>query len=255
VFFGAAVLGAILTLVMGRDPGALLGSLILIGAVIAALGIHREHAYLIIPMPAVTYLVLAVVTGGIHDTSTETSTAALGLSFLQWIGSGFFSIFGATLLVLLIFGGRLLASRQLVSGSFTMSSHRAANRAASGRPGRALMTGRPAPARRESRAPWDDPDPWYDRDSRDDRDARGSQDPRDDRGDRDTRRDRQSDGRGRQPRSLPSDRSLPPNRGDRPGWDDGPGRDAPQTPRQPRPRGPRPGTSGDWDDRGSRNRR
>jgi hypothetical protein len=242
VFFGAAVLGAILTFVMHRDPGPLLGIPILIGAVIAALGIRRAYAYLIIPMPAVTYLVLAVVTGGVHDASMETSTAALGLSFLQWIGSGFFSIFAATLLVLLIFGGRMLTSRQVVSGSFTMSSQRAA----SGRRGRALMTGQPAPARRESRAPWDDPDPWYDRDSRDGRDSRG----------RDPRRDRRGDSRG----PLPSGRSLPPDRGDRHDRGDrldrgdGPARDA-QNRSQPRSRGPRPGTSGDWDERDSRNRR
>lgn len=227
------MVGAIATIAAGRDPGTVLGIFITIGAGAATLGIRRRHAYLLIPMPAVTYLILAIVTGGIHDSSLATSTSAIALSFLQWIGSGFFSIFAATLLVLLIFGGRLVASRQLVSGSFTAPRERAGTE----RPGRAMMTGRPGPARRESRAPWDDPDPWYDRDSGDDRNPRGDRDQRDG---LDTRRDPG----GRQPRPLPPGRSGPSARDERPRGDGGP--------RTSRPRGPRPGPN---DDRGSWNRR
>lgn len=124
IFFGASVLGAIATLVTGGEPGSLLGILIVIGAVVAALCIERRSLYLLFPMPALSYLLLAIGTGLIHDSGNGTSTTQLGLGFLQWIGNGFFAMCAATILVGVIFGARLLASRQLVSGSFPMSENR-----------------------------------------------------------------------------------------------------------------------------------
>ncbi|HEX6451831.1 MAG TPA: DUF6542 domain-containing protein [Trebonia sp.] len=258
IFFGIAVLGAIATLATNNDPGGLLGNLIVLGAVIAALGIRRQRMYVLIPLPALTYLVLAILTGAIHDNGTDTSTTQLGLNFLQWIGNGFFSLCAGTILVLLIFGARLLASRQLVSGSFPMS----AQHPAAGRSARSALSsdgppdtpgGRTDPRRddrrRTNRAPWDDPDPWYDqgprnrepwtdRDRREDRNSRGS---RDDRGSRDgwdggdSRPDRRAGNRSgddwgrddRRPgprnvppgRGEPSTRALPPGRESRPGQD------------------------------------
>lgn len=156
------MLGAIITVVTGSDPGAVLGDLIVLGAVIAALGVHRSRVHRLFPLPALTYLLLAVITGFIHDSSAATSTTQLGVYFLQWIGSGFFAMFAATLLVGLILGARMLAARQLVSGSFTMSQPRpAASRgdgsvlAPGGRPG----SGRDS--RDDRRAPKDDADAWY----------------------------------------------------------------------------------------------
>jgi hypothetical protein len=246
VFFGAAVIGVAATLVTGGEPGSLLGNLIVLGAVIAALGIRRRAAYVLIPLPALTYLVLATATGVIHDNGTVTSTTQLGLDFLQWIGNGFFSLCAATILVLLIFGARLLASRQLVSGSFPMS----AQRPAAGRPGRAPLSPGDRPDsrrddhRRTSRAPWDDPDPWYDqgpsdRDHWNERDRRGA---RDSRGDgEDSRQGRRPDRRGggddwRRDDRRSGSRNVPPDRGD------------PPTRAMPPGRSPRP-------DRDSRDRR
>jgi uncharacterized membrane protein YgcG len=263
IFFGIAVLGAIATLVTGNDPGGLLGNLIVLGAVIAALGIRRQRMYLLIPLPALAYLVLAILTGAIHDNATDTSTTQLGLNFLQWIGNGFFSLCAATILVLLIFGARLLASRQLVSGSFPMSEQRSA----AGRSGRAAVSpdGRPdAPGgrtnprrddrRRTGRAPWEDPDPWYDqgprdrdpwtdRDRREDRDSRGNRGSRGSRdgwdggdsrqGPRPDRRagNRSGDDRGRDdrrpgPRNVPPGRGEPPTRTLPPGRESRPGQDS-----------------------------
>lgn len=102
----------------------MLGTLIVIGAVVAALIIERRSLYLLFPMPALSYLVLAILTGLIHDGGSGTSTTQLGLGFLQWIGNGFFAMCAATILVGVIFGARLLASRQLVSGTFPMSEQR-----------------------------------------------------------------------------------------------------------------------------------
>ncbi|HWG00885.1 MAG TPA: hypothetical protein VG164_03420 [Trebonia sp.] len=205
-----ALLGAVGTLIAGREPGFLLGFAIIVGTIITALGIKRPASYVIIPLPALTYLVLATLTGAVHDSGIDTSKEAIGLSFLQWIGGGFFAISVATIAVLLIFGARLIASRQFVSGQFAMS----ARRPPAGRFPRAPMTTgsrldqsqRP----RESRAPWEkaepwDPlaprdkrDPWKDRDPRD----RGPRDNRDSKTGRDERRD-ERDSRGEPGRRDP----------------------------------------------------
>lgn len=237
IYFVIALLGAVATLVTNRDPGALLGNLIVVGAVIAALTIRRRALYLLIPLPALTYLVLGVLTGLVHDNATDTSTTQLALNFLQWIGNGFFSLCAATILVLLIFGGRLLASRQLVSGSFPMSAERSAT---AERPGRAQLSsgGRPDSRRddrrRASRAPWEDADPWYDQGPRDretwnDRNRRGTRDSWSDGDSRQGRRPDRRDGNGWRPDDRRSDdrrsdpRNAPPDRGSRSGrdaWDD-----------------------------------
>ena len=209
IFFGAALIGAIGTVATHADPGFLLGFMIIVGAGIAALCIRRKAVYVLIPLPALTYLVLAVLTGYIHDRSLGTSTTALASDFTQWLSGGFTGICLATVLVLLIFGARLLLSRQLVSGQFQTS----AQRSSSGRFPRAPMAPptRADRAPRRERAPWDDPDTWNDRAGRDDtpRGDRRGDDPRtgrDPRAERDSRPDR--GGRGpRSPRNgSPSDR-------------------------------------------------
>lgn len=270
VFFGAAVLGALATLVTGNGPGGLLANLILLGAVVAALGIERRSLYLLVPMPALTYLVLAVVTGAIHDSGSDTSTTQFGLNFLQWIGNGFLSLFAATVLVLLVFGARLLASRQLVSGSFAMSAQNsAAGRPAASRPGHAFPSpsGRPDPRRadrrRPSRPPWDDAGPWYDA-PRDREQRKGRE--RDSRGDRERRPrpdgprragERGDDGwrlddRRPRTRNAPPDSGEPPTLVDPPAPPPRPGRDS-RDRRDPPGGTPRSGR-GSWERRDPRGR-
>lgn len=128
----AAIVGMVGTLSMGRDPGSLLGLLIAAGSVIAALTIRPGAVYQIIPLPALTYLIAAVITGAIHDRATDISRTQLGLNFLQWIAGGFLAMSAATILVIVIAGARWVLRRQLVSGQFPMS----AQRFASGRPTR-----------------------------------------------------------------------------------------------------------------------
>jgi hypothetical protein len=201
VFFGFAVLGAVGTVATDRDPGSLLGLAIIVGSAIAALGIRRRTSYVIIPLPALTYLVLAGLTGAYHDRGIDTSKTAYGLSFLQWIGSGFSTICVATIVVLLIFGARLLISRMFVSGQFAMSERQP-----------------PASRPPRGRAPRESADPWH-------RDERG---PRDE---PDQWRDRRPENRPSQrPGTVPSGRDVPRGsnqpraRGPRPrpndGWDD-----------------------------------
>jgi hypothetical protein len=144
VFYAAAVLGAIATLITKSGPGGLLGGLIIVGAVLSALGIRRRKLYLLLPLPTLTYLVLAILTGAVHDHGTDGSTTGLGVNFLQWIGNGFLSLFAATILVGVIYGTRALASRLLVSGSFPMSEQRSA----AGQPAVAFASPKARPASR-----------------------------------------------------------------------------------------------------------
>jgi hypothetical protein len=182
ILFAAALIGVLGTLLAGSEPGKLLSYLLIIGSVLAALGIRRRSLYLLIPLPALTFFICAVLTGVVKDRNIDTSKTELGLTFLQWIAGVFFAMCTATILVLLIGAGRWLLSRQLVAGEFGVSSRAApadvnVPRATRG-PGQRTDRDRRPPADRDPWAtPWerDDPggqranragdarDPWKDR--------------------------------------------------------------------------------------------
>jgi hypothetical protein len=179
ILAGAAIVGMVGTLSMGQDPGSLLGFLVVAGSVIAALTIRPGAVYQIIPLPALTYLIAAVITGAYHDRAVDTSKTQLGINFLQWIAGGFLTMSAATILVIVIAGARWMLRRQLVSGQFPVS----AQRSAPGRPPRRS----PAPGTRADRDNWADADPWEgrqpsaprgNRDQRDQRDYWDDQNPR-----------------------------------------------------------------------------
>jgi hypothetical protein len=226
------LLGVIFTLVAGQEPGGLLGFFIIVGTIAASLGIHRGKVYLLFPAPALAFFVAAIVTGKVHDAKLGSSAAGLGAGFAQWVAGIFFPAVVATIVVVLVGGGRWLLGRQLVTGQSPLSAGRPA-------PGKA----RPAPRdRRPGVDSWADDDPFVSPapgsakagpTPRQDRPAwmgapgggaRPPRQPRDQRTDRDPWGD---------PR-LPADRSQPPT-GPRPPAS-GQGRPAPQ----PRDRPPRP---------------
>jgi hypothetical protein len=122
ILVGATAIGAIGTLVTASEPGTFLSYLIIIGSVVAALGIRRRVLYLLIPLPALLFFLTAVLTGAVKDRAIDTTKTELGVSFLQWIANVFFAMCAATILVLVIGAGRWLLSKQLVSGQFTMSA-------------------------------------------------------------------------------------------------------------------------------------
>ena len=232
VLLAATLLGFIGTVLTGRQPGFLLGFCVIIGSIVAALGIRRDAVYLIFPLPALAVFLAAVLAGAIHDRAIDTSTTELGASFLQWTAGVFFSMCAATILVVVIGGARWLLSRQLVSGQLATSA---------GRPGSHGSHAVPAPGHRAGRDPrnprnndpWGTADPWSDRNGPGGQ--RTNRDPRDPAGDR-----RPPTGsnppRGNRPGSpnRPADRGLPP---DRDPWgqrdDRGPGNQPPR--RDPRP--------------------
>jgi hypothetical protein len=148
VLFAGTLLGVIFTLAAGQEPGGLLGFFIIVGTIAAALGIRRGKVYLLFPAPALAFFVAAVVTGKVHDAKLGSSTAGLGAGFTQWIAGIFFPAVVATIVVLLVGGGRWLLGRQLVMGGSPLYAGRPA-------PGK----GRPAPRdRRASVDSWAEDD-------------------------------------------------------------------------------------------------
>ena len=134
---GTAV-GIVVTLVASQEPGGLLGFFIIVGAIAATLCIRRGKVYLLFPAPALAFFVAAVVTGKVHDAKLGSSTAGLGAGFTQWVAGIFFPAVVATIIVLLVGGGRWLLGRQLISGNSPLSA---------GQP----APGRPRPAPRDRR--------------------------------------------------------------------------------------------------------
>jgi Domain of unknown function (DUF6542) len=102
------VLGALITLISGSEPGWVLGLLLIISTAIGGLLVARRTTYLLIPVPAVAYTVAAFVTGYIHDRPIDTTRAELAASAVQWIAGGFFAMTAATLLAIAIVVGRWL---------------------------------------------------------------------------------------------------------------------------------------------------
>lgn len=228
VLVAATVVGVVLTLATHEDPGDLLGIFIVVGSLIAVLGVRRGAVYLFFPMPALAFFVGAVATGIVHDRQLASSTAGLATSLLQWIAGIFFPAVVATIVVLLVGGLRWVLKTPLISGQSSLTS-----------PGSA----RPAPGTRRPAAsgPWAAEDPFENPAVRPGKNGpatrpgsaprpapNGPRPPRDQRPPRNQRTDRDPWG---DPR-LPADRPQPQT-GPRPQF---PGRSA----SQPQPRAPRP---------------
>lgn len=201
-----ALLGAVLTLLSGSEPGILLSFFIITASLAATLGVRSGAVHVLFPLPTLAFFVTAVLTGAVHDSALASSTAGLGAAFLQWVAGIFIPATVATILVLIVGGVRWLLTLQFVSGQFTMSSRAGTPRSA--RPGRVPPRSTPAswldadtphPARgtqaaRDARQPGGKPRP-----PTGDRDARPA-DPNKPR-DRTTRQAPRNPGPQRQPRS------------------------------------------------------
>jgi len=95
---GSAVLGVIATLVIGHGPGSVLGLFIVAGTVVAALAIRPTAVRMLLPVPALCYVIAALATGLITDPPSDTSKAALAVAAAQWIAAGFLTMVLATIL-------------------------------------------------------------------------------------------------------------------------------------------------------------
>jgi hypothetical protein len=97
---GSAFLGALITIAERRDPGAVLGVLLVLGTVVAGLAVRPRSVHKIIPAPALFYVVAASVAGAINDRATDTSKIGLILHGGTWIASGFTAMSIATVLAI-----------------------------------------------------------------------------------------------------------------------------------------------------------
>jgi hypothetical protein len=98
VIAGSALIGTVATIVHHSQPGSILGLFVLAGTVAAALTVQPRTGRLIFPVPALSYLIAALVTGVAYDRSSDKTELAVGAA--QWIASGFFVMVLATLLAI-----------------------------------------------------------------------------------------------------------------------------------------------------------
>jgi hypothetical protein len=98
VIVGSAAIGAVATIVTHNQPGSVLGLFVLAGTVAAALTVQSRTGRLIFPVPALSYLIAALVAGVAYDRSADKTVIAVGAA--QWIADGFFVMVLATLLAI-----------------------------------------------------------------------------------------------------------------------------------------------------------
>src|SRR5215831_9420460 len=65
VLLAATLLGFIGTVLTKSQPGSLLGFCVIVGSIVAAVGIRRDAVYVIFPLPALAIFVAAVLAGAI----------------------------------------------------------------------------------------------------------------------------------------------------------------------------------------------
>jgi hypothetical protein len=109
---GAALLGAIVSVLVGGQPGLALGILVIAGTVAATIAVEPRTVYRIIPAPALAYLVAASVAGLINDRAIDTSHTAVAISAAQWVANGFVAMTVATSLAIVISAVRWALSRR-----------------------------------------------------------------------------------------------------------------------------------------------
>jgi hypothetical protein len=151
VLFAVALVGLVATIAIGHDPGFLIGAMLVVGSLVAAAGARRRSVHTLIPLPAMCYLVMAVVGGVAKDHAHLNDSKEFATNFLTWIGGGFFGLVAATVLLVLITFVRWLGSKLLVSGQLPADAA-ASGRKASGRAGRDPWTARPSRGNGVSRA-------------------------------------------------------------------------------------------------------
>ncbi len=101
-----AAFGALATVLTHSEPDTVLGGFVVAATLAAALAVRRRAVYLIIPVPALAYMVAAAMAGLVHDRATDTSRTALAVSAAQWAASGFVAMIIATLLAIAITAAR-----------------------------------------------------------------------------------------------------------------------------------------------------
>jgi hypothetical protein len=91
-----AVAGAVVAVATRRDPGPVVGAFVFAGTVAAGLIVRPCSVQVVIPVPALAYLVTTPVAGLIRDPAADASRTALLTSGAQWFAGGFLAMVLAT---------------------------------------------------------------------------------------------------------------------------------------------------------------
>ena len=83
-------------------PGFLLGFFVVAGTVAASLAVRPRAGRMIFPVPVLSYLVAALISGVVFDRSAGASKTVLAIGAAQWIASGFSAMVLATVLAVVI---------------------------------------------------------------------------------------------------------------------------------------------------------
>src|SRR5437660_5409716 len=101
IIVASAALGTIATMVTKSAPGFLLGLFVEAGTVVAALAVRPRAGRMIFPVPVLSYLVGALISGFVFNRSGMSKTA-LAIGAAQWVANGFFAMTLATVLAVAI---------------------------------------------------------------------------------------------------------------------------------------------------------
>jgi hypothetical protein len=102
IIVASAVIGAVATMATRSAPGGLLGVLVVAGTVAAALAVRPRAGRMILPVPVLSYLVAALISGFVFNRSAGSSRTALAIAAAQWIANGFFAMVLGTVLAIAI---------------------------------------------------------------------------------------------------------------------------------------------------------
>ncbi len=98
----STAIGAIVTMATGRAPGFVLGLFLVIGTAAAALAVRPRAGRTILPVPVLSYLVAALISGFVYNRSADSSRTALAIGAAQWIANGFLPMAMATILAIVL---------------------------------------------------------------------------------------------------------------------------------------------------------
>jgi hypothetical protein len=98
IIAGGAALGTVATIAMRAQPGQVLGGCVVVATVAAALAVRPQAGRLIFPVPALSYLIAALIAGIVYNRSASKTELAIGAT--QWIANGFFLMALATVLAI-----------------------------------------------------------------------------------------------------------------------------------------------------------
>ena len=106
IVISSAALGAIATSASGSEPGFLLGLLVVLGTVTAALAVRPCAGWMILPVPALSYLVAALASGIVAQLNSRLPMMQLAIMAAQWMAGGFFAMTSATVLAAAVIAAR-----------------------------------------------------------------------------------------------------------------------------------------------------